>query len=88
MEIMSVTSAKARLNELVDDAAETQQRVMITKNGRPAAVMISADDWASIEETLFWSAQAGALDEVRNADRELDEGSTVSLDRLPRFRSA
>lgn len=68
MQTVSITTAKARLNELVDDASTTHEHVTITKNGEPAAVIISAAEWDSIQESLFWMAQPDihqAVDEAR-----------------------
>jgi prevent-host-death family protein len=44
---VTVTEAKARLNELVDEAEATHAQVTITKHGRPAVVIIAADDHVS-----------------------------------------
>lgn len=44
MTTLSLTEAKARLNELVDEAVRTHERVTITRHGRPAVVMLSVDD--------------------------------------------
>src|ERR687887_235166 len=49
---LSLTEAKAKLSELVGDVADQQERVIVTRNGRPAAVLISPDDLESLEETL------------------------------------
>jgi antitoxin YefM len=65
-----LTEAKAKLNELVEDAVSTHERVTITRHGRPAAVLISVDDLESMEETLFWQAQAGIHEDVAATRRE------------------
>ena len=49
---MSLASAKARFSELVDRVERQQDRVIVTRNGKPAAVVISIDDLESLEETL------------------------------------
>lgn len=84
MQIMSISAAKARLNELVDQAVSTQEHVLITKNGAPAAVMISAEEWDSIQETLFWQSQAGVDDDVARAREEYAAGGVGSADELRR----
>ena len=45
MQTVSISTAKSKLNELVDEAVTTHEHVMITKNGSPAAVMLSAEEW-------------------------------------------
>ena len=53
---LPVTEVKARLNELIDSAVSTHDRVTITRRGKPAAVLLSVDDLESLEETLYWQA--------------------------------
>ena len=52
METLSVSEARTTLRMLVDRVDGTHERVTLTRNGRPAAVLISPDDLASLEETL------------------------------------
>ena len=82
MQTVSITTAKARLNELVDDAAKTHEHVTITKNGEPAAVMVSADEWESIQETLFWQAQTGIRDDIEEGRRAQASGDTWSEEQV------
>ena len=74
MTTLPLTEAKARLNELIDDAVTTHERVTITRHGRPAAVLISVEDLESMEETLYWQAQSGIRDDVDSARREAAAG--------------
>lgn len=76
---MSISAAKAKLNELVDDAVRTHEHVTFTKNGSPAAVMISADEWESIQETLFWQSQPGIREDLAQAEHDIGSGDTVSI---------
>lgn len=82
MKVMSISAAKAKLNELVDDAVRTHERVTFTKNGSPAAVMISADEWESIQDTLFWQSQPGLTEDLARAERDIEAGETVSTEDL------
>ncbi|SDY08486.1 prevent-host-death family protein [Modestobacter sp. DSM 44400] len=52
MSAVPLGEARDRLSEYVTDVERTHERVTITRHGRPAAVLISVDDLASIEETL------------------------------------
>ena len=52
METTSLADAKARLSELVATVAGTWERVVITKNGRPAAVLMAVEDLEALVETL------------------------------------
>lgn len=62
MKTTSLADVRTQLSKYVEDVVKTHERVTITKNGRPAAVLISAEDLESLEETLFWASQA-RLDE-------------------------
>lgn len=52
METTSLADAKNRLSELVSAVQGTWERVTITKNGRPAAVLMAVEDLESLIETL------------------------------------
>lgn len=82
MRTVSITTAKALLNELVDDATKTHEHVTITRNGEPAAVMISAQEWESIQETLFWQAQPGIHEDIEEGRRAHAGGETWSQEQV------
>lgn len=82
MRSVPLGEAKDKLSALVDDAETTHDIITITKHGRPAAVLMSADDLESLQETVYWLSQPGVLSDVAQAEREYPEGSTTSGDRL------
>lgn len=71
MNSLPLSEAKARLSELVEQATRTHERVSITRHGRPAAVLLSADDFEAIQETLRWMSHPDAA-ELRSV---VDEGA-------------
>ncbi|HEY9564790.1 MAG TPA: type II toxin-antitoxin system Phd/YefM family antitoxin [Nocardioides sp.] len=75
MTTIPLTEAKAKLNELVDEAVTMHERITITRRGRPAAMLISVEDWDSLQETLHWQAVPGIHDDIAEARRELAEGA-------------
>lgn len=77
MTTIPLTEAKAKLNELVDDAVSTHERVTITRHGRPAVVLIAVDDLEAMEETLFWQSQPGVHDDVAAARAEAAAGQVL-----------
>ena len=77
-----LAEARARLSKLVDDAVRTHERIEVTKNGRRAAVIMSADDYDSLIETLDILGDAEAMAEVRNADADVAAGKTSTLDEV------
>jgi antitoxin YefM len=67
METTSLADAKNRLSELVSAVQGTWERVTITKNGKPAAVLIAPDDLASLVETLEILSDPEAMAAIREA---------------------
>ncbi|HCB05513.1 MAG TPA: type II toxin-antitoxin system Phd/YefM family antitoxin [Nocardioides sp.] len=78
MQTLPISKVKDRLNELVDAASVTHEQVTITKNGSPAAVLVGADEWESLQETLFWLSQSGIRDTLAEADADIAGGRTFS----------
>ena len=52
MKTLSLSEAKMKLSALIESVKTTDEEVIITKNGSPAAVLISADEYESWQETL------------------------------------
>lgn len=81
---------KARLSAVVDAVQGTHERVTITRNGKPAAVLISPDDLASLEETLEILSDHATVARLREARVEVERGEVLSrdelLDSLPKSR--
>jgi len=70
-EMMTVTDAKARLSELVAAVATTHEHVEITRNGEPAAVLISHEEFDSLRETIAILSDAGAVAAIREAEVDI-----------------
>ncbi|WP_369011159.1 type II toxin-antitoxin system Phd/YefM family antitoxin [Streptosporangium carneum] len=51
MEIIPISEAKDRLTELANRAAREHDRFILTRNGRPHAVIVSVAEWKSLQET-------------------------------------
>ena len=82
-ETMSLAAVKARFSELVDRVERQQDRVVVTRNGKPAAVLISADDLESLEETLAVMSDRSVAAQLRDSRKAVAAGeSGVSLDEL------
>ena len=70
-EQMSLADVKNRLSEVVDRLEREHGRVVITKHGHPAAVVISVEDLESLEETLDIMDNAGLLSDIRQSLTDL-----------------
>lgn len=73
-ETLPLAQVKARLSEIVDLVAGQQQRVTITRHGRPAAVLISPDDLESLEETLAIMSDPRLVDAIREGRESFGRG--------------
>ncbi len=79
MTTLNVTEARSKLYSLIDEASETHQPIVITGK-RGNAVLLSEDDWNSINETLFLlsvpgmreSIQSGMEAPLEECDKDLD----------------
>ena len=60
MTTTSLADVRMQLSRYVEDVMRTHERVTTTKNGRPAAVLNSAEDLEAMEETLYWASQPRA----------------------------
>ncbi len=82
MKTMSLSEAKDKLSGLVEEAESTHEMVTITRHGRPAAVLMAAEDLESLQETVLWLSKPGIADSVAAAEREYADGETVGGDDL------
>ena len=78
-EHVPLAEVKSRLSEVVDRLEREHGRVVITKHGRPAAVMLSLEDLESLEETLAILSDPELMAALREADAEVVAGATTPL---------
>ncbi len=79
---LPLAEIKAKLSEVVDRVENRHERVTLTRNGRPAAVLISPDDLDALEDTLEILSNPDAMREIEQAREEIARGETVSADDL------
>ncbi|MCX6421218.1 MAG: type II toxin-antitoxin system Phd/YefM family antitoxin [Actinobacteria bacterium] len=77
-----LAEARANLSQLVDDAMRTHERVEITRNGRRAGVLLSAEDYDSIMETLDILSDSEAMADLREADAAIACGEIYTLEQV------
>jgi prevent-host-death family protein len=73
----SLRNVKDRFSEFVDRVDREHERVVVTRNGRPAAVLISPDDLDSLEETLELLSDAEAVRDLVQAEAAVASGDVV-----------
>ncbi len=82
MTTVPLGDAKNRLSEYVSEVQRTHDRVTITRHGRTAAVLISADDLAALEETVDILATPGAAEAIAEGLSDLEAGRVADNDEL------
>jgi len=76
MKTLPLSEVKMRLSALVDSVEAMDEEVVITRNGRPAAVLVSPDEYESWKETVAVKSQPGLVDEIKAGLRELKARKT------------
>jgi antitoxin YefM len=71
MKALSVSEAKMKLSGLIDTVNATDEEVVITKNGRPAAILVSPDEFESLKETLAVRSDSALMKEIKKGLRAL-----------------
>ena len=78
---VAIGDAKNRLSEVVERLEREHGRVVITKHGRPAVVMLSVDDLESLEETLSILSDSALMQQVGRGRREAKAAQATRLTR-------
>ncbi|MHB8262945.1 MAG: type II toxin-antitoxin system Phd/YefM family antitoxin [Acidimicrobiales bacterium] len=78
MTTLPLSEAKDKLSAIVEQAQTTHEIITITRHGRAAAVLMSADDLESLHETLFWLSQPNIQEDIAAARHDIESGNTSS----------
>lgn len=71
MKTLSLSEAKMKLSSLVKAISTTDEEIVITKNGSPAAVLISPDEFESLEETVAIRSDTSLMKEIKRGLKAL-----------------
>jgi prevent-host-death family protein len=82
MSMVPVADARAQLSRLIDEATTTHERFEITRNGRRAAVLLSADDYDTLQETITVLSDAELLADHREGRAAIDAADYLDADQL------
>jgi antitoxin YefM len=82
MQTLPLAEVRARLSALVDEVERTAERITITRNGVPVAVVLSVDDLAALEETLAWLDSPEAIRRAGEADAAVAAGDLTGRDEM------
>jgi antitoxin YefM len=82
MTTLPFTDARNRLSELLDEVERTHERVVITRHGHAAAILISPDDLASLEETVSVLNSTEAMRQLLESREAIEAGDVFDADEL------
>lgn len=83
----SLRVVRDHLSEVIDRVENQHERVVITRNGRAAAILISPEDLGALEETLSVLDDPEALADIGEADAAYARGDvTRGLEAVRRLR--
>ncbi len=76
-----VKDLRRELGPLLDEVSDRREHIVVTRHGRPAAVIIPHDEYTALEETADVLADAGVMAALTEG-LDADPGDDVSLDEL------
>ena len=77
MSIESLREVRDHFSDVVDRVEREHERITVTRNGKAAAVIVSPDDLAELEETLSVLSDPEALADIREADAAYRDGNVL-----------
>ena len=80
--LMSISDVRSNLPELVTKVSDTLGRVTITVNGQPKAILVSAEELESLEETAEILSIPGAKKSIKQGLNEAKKGQGTPLSQL------
>jgi prevent-host-death family protein len=80
--VVPVRELRSDLARLLDDVADRREHVVVTRRGRPAAVLIPVDEYDALEDTAEILADAEALAAIEVGLAEVERGETTTLAEL------
>lgn len=83
MRTLSSTELRQSLSSVMDRVNDDHEPVIVTRAKGKPVVMVSLEDWASMDETAYLLASPANRAELLASVAELDAGRTVAMDKLP-----
>lgn len=77
-----VKELRAELAEVLDEVADRREHVIVTRRGRPAAVIVPIDEYEGLEETAEILSDPAAVRAIQRGLADLKAGRTATVDDL------
>ena len=82
MKTLPLSDAKNRLSSVIDELTTREERVMITRNGRPAAVMVSPEEFESWQATIDILSDPLLMAQVERSRKSMRRAKTYAVEEL------
>ena len=79
---MSISDVRANLPDLVTKVSDTLERITITVNGQPKAILVSAEELESLEETAEVLAIPHIKEDIKKSREQIKKGKYIALSDL------
>ncbi len=83
MKTLSSTELRANLSAVMDRVNDDHEPVIIHRTRGKPVVMVSLEDWASMDETIYLLSSPENARRLRESIRQLESGEVIFLDKLP-----
>jgi prevent-host-death family protein len=84
--VLPLSEVKAKLSEVIEEIATTHERVTVTRNGRPVAVLLSTDDLETIEETVAILSDPEAMRQIEQGRAAIAAGDAATREEIEALR--
>ena len=82
--VVPLTEARASLSDLLDAVEREHEQVIITRNGRPVALLVSPDEWESMEETIDVLSDPELMAVLEESERDVQAGRVYEWEDVKR----
>ncbi|OGW84764.1 MAG: hypothetical protein A2987_06085 [Omnitrophica bacterium RIFCSPLOWO2_01_FULL_45_10] len=79
---VTLKTLRPRLPKIIDDIDSKMDRFIITRRGKPVALMMSIDDYESILETLDILSDTRLMKRIKRSEANVKKGDVRSLDEI------
>lgn len=79
---VTLKALRPKLPRIIEDIDSRMDRFIITKRGKPVALMMSVDDYESLLETLDILSDKHLMKRIKKAEEEIGKGNVAALDKI------
>lgn len=79
---VTLKTLRPSLPKIIDEIDSKMDRFIVTKRGRPVALIMSIDDYESIIETLDILSDSGLMKRIKQAQADIKNGNVKTLDKV------